>query len=70
MSKLMVMALCEPDGGVTLRICRPRNGENENDPLQLEHGVLDIPLNSFEMAEIHSAICEALWDRVRKAEIC
>lgn len=68
MTKLMVMALCEPNGGVTLRICRPRNGENENDPLPLERGVLDIPLDSFEMMELHLAIGEALWDRVRRAE--
>lgn len=70
MTNLMVMVLCEPGGSVTLRICRRKsdNPEADNAPLALNHGVLDIPLNKFEMAELHSATGEGLWHRMLKVE--
>ena len=70
MTKFMVMALCEPGGGVTLRICRRKsdNPEADNAPLALEHGVLDIPLSTFSMAELHAATGEGLWHRIQKGE--
>lgn len=70
MNKLMVMAISEPGGGVTLRICRRKSADPEADcaPLPLDHGVLDIPLDTFTMAELHSATAEGLWHRVREVE--
>ena len=70
MLKLMVTALCEPGGGVTLRICRRKsdNPEADNMPLPLEHGVLDIELDVFQMAELHAATGEGLWHRMLRVE--
>lgn len=66
MMKLMVRAVCEPGGRVALRICRRKTENPEDDaaPIPLDHGVLDIPLGDTEMAEIHRATGEALWDRM------
>jgi hypothetical protein len=68
MTDLLVMAISEPGGGVTLRICRRKTENPAADaaPLELTHGVLDIPLDHFAMAEIFSACSEGLWHRVRE----
>ena len=44
------------------------NPEADNAPFPLEHGVLDIELDVFQMAELHSATGEGLWHRLLRTE--
>lgn len=64
-AKLMVTAISEPGGRVSIRICRRKSENFDLDacPLPLTHGVLDIPLDPHEMRAIAEALTHAMWER-------
>ncbi len=63
--EIIVMALAEPGGRVSIRICRrqTRDFEADNAPLELTNGTLDIELSPHEMHELASVLTDALWFR-------
>ena len=64
--KLSVIAIHEPGGNVTIRVCRRKPGSPEADaaPLVVKYGVFDVPLSLGEMRNLHEALTLALWERL------
>lgn len=69
--KLIVMAISEPGGRVSIRLCRQRsdNGAADCAPLPLTYGTLDVELTLGEMARLHCATGEALFERLRNVSV-